>query len=191
MAVHQSSPLCPPPGLLLLLIGVISSHLPEIQARPADFWCNSQARKNMGNKIEGLKKDTADCVGSDLLSSPVQIPCVWIHVAEWANKTLQQKREEVVGSLQMFQDGVLRVMNETRLQCQTSRLREVGHHISNYLAIVSRLQIQEDQVMPPDSTVQRCSSQTSLNKVLELFRMLLKGKLERLAIDLQDGICRA
>lgn len=55
MADRQSSLLCVPPGLLLLLLAVISSHLPEVHARPTDFWCNCQARKNMENSIEGLK----------------------------------------------------------------------------------------------------------------------------------------
>ncbi len=57
MAARQSSPLCAPPGLLLLLIGVISCHLPEVQARPIEFWCNCKNRKIMEGKIEALKED--------------------------------------------------------------------------------------------------------------------------------------
>lgn len=57
MAAHQSCPLCAPLGLLVLLIGVISSHLPEVQGRPTDFWCNDQARESMEKRIEGVKKD--------------------------------------------------------------------------------------------------------------------------------------
>ncbi|XP_070762718.1 erythropoietin-like [Enoplosus armatus] len=188
MAACQSSPLCAPQGLLLL-IGVISFHVPEVQAAPADFWCNVKAREYMEKKTEGLKKDMADCVGSDKLSSPVQLPCVWLHAAEWANKTLQQKRAEVVGALQMFQDGVHRV-NRTSLQCQTSLLDRLREHTENYLAIINGLQLQNDTVTPSHSAVQNCSSQTSLNKVLDEYRNLLKGKLKYLAIDLQSSICK-
>lgn len=49
--------LCAFLGLLLLMIGVISIRLPQVQIRPTDFWCHCLARKNMGNRIEGLEKD--------------------------------------------------------------------------------------------------------------------------------------
>lgn len=176
--------------LLLLLIGVISSHLPEVQARPTDFWCNRQARKNMEERIERLKTDMAGCVGADTLPSPVQLPCVSVHTAEWANKTLHQKRAEVVGALQMFRDGVQGARNQTTLDCKTSLLEKLGHHIANYLAIVNRLQIQDSTMTPPHSAVQNCSSRNSTSEVLKQYGNLLKGKLERLAIDLQDGICK-
>ncbi|XP_074496353.1 thrombopoietin-like isoform X2 [Sebastes fasciatus] len=176
--------------LLLLLIGVISSHLPEVQARPTDFWCNRQARKNMEERIEMLKTDMAGCVGADTLPSPVQLPCVSVHTAEWANKTLHQKRSEVVGALQVFRDGVQGARNQTTLDCQTSLLEKLGHHIANYLAIVNRLQIQNGTVTPPHFAVQNCSSRNSTSEVLKQYGNLLKGKLERLAIDLQDGICK-
>lgn len=31
-------------------------------------------------------------MGSDVLSSPVQLPCVWVHTTEWANKTVSNTR---------------------------------------------------------------------------------------------------
>lgn len=173
--------------LLLLLMGVISTYLPEVQTRHIDFWCNRQARKFMETMIDRLKRDMADCVGSDVLSSPVQLPCVWVHTTEWANKTLQQKYAEVVGALQMFQDGV---RNQTTQQCQSLLLRRLELHITNYLDIVNRLQIQNGTVTPPQSAVQNCPSQTSLSKVLDQLTKLLMGKLEYLAIDLQDSNCR-
>lgn len=117
------------------MIGVIASPLPQVQARPSDFWCNRQARKNMERRIEGLQTDMVrihaqislimksewdesciilrrlcdlsqslcwvvqfpscaqvHCVGSDTLSSPVQLPCVWVHTAEWVNKTVSNTR---------------------------------------------------------------------------------------------------
>lgn len=57
MAAHQSFLLCAPLGLLLLLIGVISSHLPDVQAKDTDFWCNFRARKRMEDKISCLQRE--------------------------------------------------------------------------------------------------------------------------------------
>lgn len=142
MAALKPSLLCASLGLLLLMIGVIATPLPQVQARPSDFWCNSQARKNMERRIEGLQTDMVrihaqislsmksewdesciilrrlcdlsrplcwvmqfvahmtklpsclqvHCVGFDTLSSPVQLPCVWVHTAEWVNKTVSNTR---------------------------------------------------------------------------------------------------
>lgn len=55
---------------------------------------------------------------------------------------LHQKCAEVVEALQMIQDGVQGTMNQTTLHCQTPLLERLGHHITNYLAIINRLQIQ-------------------------------------------------
>lgn len=57
MTSCHSSWLCAFLGLLLLMMGVISSHLPQVQTRPTGFWCHYLARKNVGNRIEGLEKD--------------------------------------------------------------------------------------------------------------------------------------
>lgn len=56
MAARQSSPLCASLGFLLLLIGVISYHLPEVQAEYNHFWCIPKFRRNNENKIEDLQK---------------------------------------------------------------------------------------------------------------------------------------
>uniref|UniRef100_A0A3B4ZB94 Thrombopoietin n=1 Tax=Stegastes partitus TaxID=144197 RepID=A0A3B4ZB94_9TELE len=176
MAARQSFPLYAPPGLLLLLIGVISTHLPEVHARPIDFWCKNDSRR----KIMGMMAEKADCVGSDELPSPVQLPCVGLHLAEWTNKTLQQKRTEVLGALRVFSDGVKSVKSQVKLQCHTSWLERLEHSINNHL----------DDLTPSPSAVENCSPQTSLNEVLTQYRKLLAGKLEQLAKDLQDTDCR-
>lgn len=174
--------------LLLLLIGVISSHLPDVQAKDTDFWCNFHVRKRMQEKI--LDHNMVNCVGSDTLSTSVQLPCVEVNIAEWKNKTLPQKRAEVVGALQMFQDGVQGVRNQTTLQCQIPLLENLTHHITNHLEIVKGLQLQNDLMMPSQIAVQSCSSQTSLNGVLTEYRRLLRGKLKLLASDLKNSICK-
>ncbi|XP_034557334.1 uncharacterized protein LOC117825544 [Notolabrus celidotus] len=190
-AALQTSPLSAPSGLLLLLlIGVISCHLPGVQARPIDFWCNREARKHMGKAVEGLKKEMADCVGSHMLPSPLQLPCVWVQPAEWANKTLQQKRAEVLGAFQVFRDGVHGAANQTTLQCQTSLLERLGHHVTNYVGLVSSLQIQNDMGTSSQPAAQNCPPERSLKKVLEQYGRLLKGKLERFAVDLKDSMCK-
>uniref|UniRef100_A0A3Q1HTX9 Thrombopoietin-like n=1 Tax=Acanthochromis polyacanthus TaxID=80966 RepID=A0A3Q1HTX9_9TELE len=167
--------------LLLLLIGVISTHLPEVHARPIDFWCKNDSRKKMIEMIA----EWADCVTSDTLPSPVQLPCVGFRMTEWTNKTLQQKRAEVLGALQVFEGGVQSVMSQVTLPCQTSLLEKLKNSIRNYLAIVKTLPIQSDDLTPSHSAVMNCS-QNSLNKVLGHYRRLLIGKVEHLFVDLQD-----
>lgn len=43
-----------------------------------------------------------DCVGSDALSSPVQLPCVWVHTAEWVNKTVSNTNVKLIHKCQQF-----------------------------------------------------------------------------------------
>lgn len=174
--------------LLLMLIGVISSHMPQVQAAPTDFWCRTQARKIMEKgTIEDLKSHMKDCVSPDMMSSPVKLPCVWVNVAEWANKTLHQKRAEVAVTLQMFQSEMQKARNQTT--CQASFFKKMEHYIENYLGIINRVHIQSDMVTSSPPVVQTCN-QTSLKKMLEQYRKLLQGKLNYLAQDLQENICQ-
>ncbi|XP_040037653.1 thrombopoietin isoform X6 [Gasterosteus aculeatus] len=182
MADGQSSPPCAPLGVLLLLIGGICS----VQAGPTDFWCNRQVRKTMEKEIVGLRADMVACVGADTLDSPVQLPCVMLHASEWENKTLQQKSAEVVEALRVFWDGVRVAKNQSTSECQTSLLEKLERHMANYVAIVSRLQMQSGAGTPPPSSPRSCSSVTSTSEVLKQYGNLLRGKLERLAADLRD-----
>ncbi|XP_078023489.1 uncharacterized protein LOC144462773 isoform X3 [Epinephelus lanceolatus] len=152
---------------------VISCHLPEVQARPTDFWCNPQARKTMERKTEGLRKDMAACVGENTLPSPVQLPCVSINTTEWANKTLRQKHAEVVEALQVFQDGVQGAKDQTTSGCLTSLLEKLEHHITNYLAIVSSVQIQVAERMQRCDWPSRPDHMTESNRLETLW---LRGK---------------
>lgn len=144
----------------------------------------------MERKTEGLRKDMATCVGENMLPSPVQLPCVSINTTEWANKTLRQKHAEVVEALQVFQGGVQGAKDQTTSGCLTSLLEKLEHHITNYLAIVSSVQIQDDTVTPSQSAAQNCSSSSSTNEVLKQYENLLQGKLERFATDLQKDISK-
>lgn len=55
---------------------------------------------------------------------------------------LQEKRAEVSETLQVFQDVVQGAKSQATLSCQTSLLESIERHISNYLAIIGRLQIE-------------------------------------------------
>ncbi|XP_056297659.1 thrombopoietin [Pseudoliparis swirei] len=172
---------------LLLLVGLMSS----VPARPADFWCHRQARKNLERSIEGLSDDLVTCVGADTLPSPVQLPCVQLHATEWANTTLHHKRAEVLGALRLLLDGVQGARTRSRSSCQTSLLGRLERHITNYVAIVGGVHIRSVTTAPPGGAVQNCSSVSSTGSVLKQYGNLLRGKLERLAVDLRDLVCRA
>lgn len=171
--------------LLLLLMGVISTQMPNVQARAIDFWCKNDKRKNMMEMIE----DKIDCNASDTFSSPVQLPCVGIQATDWANKTLCQKRLEVLGDLEKFKGGVQDMKTQATSQCHTSVLKRLERNIINHWTIVSSLQIQNDNFTTSPPEVQNCSNQTSLNQMLREYRRFLRGKLDRLAVDVQHVIC--
>ncbi|KAK2846854.1 hypothetical protein Q5P01_009853 [Channa striata] len=177
--------------ILLLLIGLISSHLPEVQGRSIDFWCQpDNFLSNMAEKH--FNSDLANCTGSDTLHSPVQLPCEGIQPAEWANKDLIQKSEQVMGVFLVFQDEIQRARNHTTLQtpaCQTSLLEKLEHHIKNCVMILKTLHnqlphMQNDTFHP---AAQRCAKQTSLKVVVEKYTKLVSRYLMRLATDLRES----
>ncbi|XP_055751288.1 uncharacterized protein LOC129831825 isoform X1 [Salvelinus fontinalis] len=132
-----------------------------------------------------LKSIQVGCSGSDQLPSSLQLPCVRILKATWDHKSLQQKRAEVRGALGVLLDGVGRVRKETKLSCQSSLLERLEHGITNYLHIVTKLDIKGDLTDPDPG----CPSQQSrsLTQVLQLYGRLLRGKLEWLSLDLRDS----
>ncbi|XP_053729181.1 thrombopoietin [Synchiropus splendidus] len=172
---------------LLFLIGVLSFHLPEFQARPTDFWCNYQVRKKLEERIEELSKNMVDCTGADTLPSPLLLPRVLVHAEEWTNKTLQQKRREVVSTLQAFQEGLEGGRTESFAPCQIHVLRKLTHHVTTHLLIVQQIQIEDDTEIPSESSTTEIHN--SITAVLGQFLRLLRGKVERLAVDLQESIC--
>ncbi|KAM6932969.1 uncharacterized protein FYW49_001364 [Xenentodon cancila] len=173
--------------LLLLLIEALSTYLPEVNARPIDFWCNKKDRLRIEEMIHEM--DKTDC-RLDVLHSPVQLPCVEINTEEWANKTFQQKHAEVLEAFQVFEDGVQHIRNQSSLQCQTSFLDELQHSITNYVNIVSEVHIQNDDQPSSYPLGQICDSKTSLHGVLKVYKRLLRGKLTRFAVDLNHIICK-
>lgn len=61
---------------------------------------------------------------------------------------------------------------------------------TTYLTGSTLWPLQSDAVNVSHSSVQSCFNETSLNKVLEQYRTLVRRKLEHLAADLQDSICK-
>lgn len=171
--------------LLLLLMGVISTQMFNTHARSIDFWCKNDTRTNMMEMI----KDRTDCMASHNISSLVQLPCIGIQATVWANKTLHQKRLEVLGNLQEFQRGVQDIRTRVTTPCHTSIIKKLERSIINHWTIVSSLQIQMDNTTMPPPEVQNCSSLISLTQLLREYQRFLMGKLDRLAIDVQRSIC--
>uniref|UniRef100_A0A8K9UMM1 Uncharacterized protein n=1 Tax=Oncorhynchus mykiss TaxID=8022 RepID=A0A8K9UMM1_ONCMY len=127
------------------------------------------------DKGEMLTQICITCSGSDQLHSSLQLPCVRI-------LKLQQKHAEVRGALGVLLDSVGRMRTHTKLSCQLSLLERLEHGITNYLHIVTNL----------DITVRwnpGCPSQQSqsLNQVPQLYGRVLRGKLEWLSMDLRDS----
>ncbi|XP_029028327.1 uncharacterized protein LOC114868688 isoform X2 [Betta splendens] len=172
--------------LLLLLTGPGCSHLPGVQGKPSDFWCDHQHRTDMQNMTERLARRTAGCTDLDSLPAPIQLPCVSIQAAAWANKSVQQKSAEVMGALQVFHEGLQGPKNQTSSRACLSTLSKLETRISNYIAIVKLVYKQNGA---SQVSVDRCSSVNSLNQVLRHFGKLLKVKLEALAFALNDSMC--
>lgn len=167
--------------LLLLLIGVISTNLPEVNTRPIDFWCNPNPKQKMMEMINVMAQ--ANCSGLDVLPSPVQLPCTWINT-EWKNKPAQEKHVDVLETLQVFQHGVRRVKNETSLQCHTSMLEGLEQNINRLVNIVNQAYLKGDAVTSSRPSGQICGSETNFMKVVNSYKLLIKGKLHHLSVDL-------
>ncbi|KAM9441570.1 uncharacterized protein ACWYII_013960 isoform 2-T4 [Salvelinus alpinus] len=74
----------------------------------------------------------------------------------------------------------------TKLSCQLSLLERLEHGITNYLHIVTNLDITDDFTDPdPDPGCPSQQSQ-SLTQVLQLYGRVLRGKLDWLSLDLRD-----
>lgn len=72
---------------------------------------------------------------------------------------LQEKRAEVSETLQGFQDVVQGAKSQATLSCQTLLLESIERHIRNYLAIISRLQI---EVASTNTAMGKCQALAKL-----------------------------
>ncbi|XP_048844587.1 thrombopoietin [Brienomyrus brachyistius] len=170
-------------GPIFLLIFLAAGEVGNIQARPIDFVCDDHARRDM-NTLKKLEAAMSGCSSSASLPSPIQLPCVKIHKASWDKKSLQQKTGEVQAALEMLGQDVRATMTLSQPTCQLSLLQQLEHSISNYLHVVTHLEItgQVEKLnffCPSERT-------NNLGFVLWNFGRLLSGKLEWLVAELKD-----
>ncbi|KAL6468362.1 hypothetical protein MHYP_G00240390 [Metynnis hypsauchen] len=76
-----------PSKVLLVLLSMVVSELSEVQSKPLDFVCDSEARRVM-NKVKELEEDMVDCGAAAFLPAPVRLPCIRVHKATWAKKSV-------------------------------------------------------------------------------------------------------
>uniref|UniRef100_A0AAZ3SQM7 Uncharacterized protein n=1 Tax=Oncorhynchus tshawytscha TaxID=74940 RepID=A0AAZ3SQM7_ONCTS len=143
--------------------------------------------RNMNN-MKDLEVAMIACSGSDQLHSSLQLPCVRILKASWDQKSqnridkFKQKRAEVRGSLGVLLDSVGRMRTQTKLSCQLSLLERLEHGITNYLHIVTNLDITVRWSTHAHTHTLILASPLSL-----LYGRVLRGKLEWLSMDLRDS----
>lgn len=163
--------------LLLLLTGMIFTHRPEVHATSLSLqFCKKCVRDELMNRF---KKQVLKCSVSEKLPSSVRL-CTAIQPAEWNNKTLQEKHAEVLASLQMLHDGLEQA--KTNQSC----LADLRAIVRNYVILVKN-NVQSGLVTASPSVVQHCSNETTLKKVLDGSKQLLKGKLELFAKECPQG----
>ncbi|XP_051268484.1 thrombopoietin isoform X2 [Dicentrarchus labrax] len=182
----------------LLLLCVVASEVWDAETKPIDFLCNKGARRVM-NIVAGMESALStylsglchlslplqsNCNGLTALSTPLQLPCTELHVASWGNKSHQEKRGDIVASLRLLIEGVEGVRALSQTECATSLLQRLEHNISNYLLILTHLQLSGPAVSPGLSCVP--GSTQSLSTFLVSYNKLVSGKLERFMVDLED-----
>ncbi|XP_060900669.1 thrombopoietin [Labrus mixtus] len=167
----------------LLLLCLVASEVWDAETKPTEFVCNKVARRAL-NIVAELESALTNCSGLSTLSTPVQLPCIELHVASWENKSNQEKRGDVVASLRLLTGGVevLRALNQSR--CAVSQLQRLEKNINNYLLILRNLQLSGPLVSPALSCVPQ--STYSLSTFLLNYNQLITGKLERFMNALED-----
>ncbi|CAG5896704.1 unnamed protein product [Menidia menidia] len=132
------------PGLLLLCM--VASEVWGTETKPIEFVCSRTARKamNIGPEIETA---LSDCINSTSLSTLVQLPCTELHIATWGEKTDQEKRGDIVASLNLLFEGVKNLRILTEGECGTVPLQRLENNINNYLMILTHLQLSVSRVI--------------------------------------------
>ncbi|XP_078144051.1 thrombopoietin isoform X1 [Centroberyx gerrardi] len=168
----------------LLLLCMVASEVWDAETRPIDFVCDGESRRAM-NAVADLETALRDCDGLTTLSLPVQLPCIKVHKASWENKSHQEKRGDIVASLGLLIEGVKVARALSQPGCVSSLLQRLEHSISNYLHILTHLELSQG---PVESPVLSCVPQStqSLTTVLWTYSRLISGKLEWLVVNLAD-----
>ncbi|KAM9719526.1 thrombopoietin isoform 1-T1 [Menidia menidia] len=167
----------------LLLLCMVASEVWGTETKPIEFVCSRTARKamNIGPEIETA---LSDCINSTSLSTLVQLPCTELHIATWGEKTDQEKRGDIVASLNLLFEGVKNLRILTEGECGTVPLQRLENNINNYLMILTHLQLSGPLLHPSLSCIPRRTQ--SLKAVLRSYNQLISGKLERFIVNLED-----
>uniref|UniRef100_A0A667Z598 Thrombopoietin n=1 Tax=Myripristis murdjan TaxID=586833 RepID=A0A667Z598_9TELE len=153
----------------LLLLCMVASELWDAETRPVDFVCDRESRRAM---------NVNDCDGFTTLPSPVQLPCTKVHKASWENKSHQEKRGDIVASLQVLLEDVKAARALSQPGCASSLLQRLEHSVNNYLHILTHLEM--------DVRACRVSLVSLCLAVLSTYSRLISGKLEWLVLNLAD-----
>uniref|UniRef100_A0A3B4AJ68 Thrombopoietin n=1 Tax=Periophthalmus magnuspinnatus TaxID=409849 RepID=A0A3B4AJ68_9GOBI len=124
----------------LLLLCVVISWPRDAQSLYIDFVCNKTVREAL-NIVSQMESDLLDCDDVATLPRAVQLPCTALHVASWGNKSLQEKRGDLVASLRLLIEGVKSASALNQTACATSVLRKLQHNVNNYLLILAHLDL--------------------------------------------------
>ncbi|KAG7470990.1 hypothetical protein MATL_G00119780 [Megalops atlanticus] len=169
--------------VLLLLLCMAASEVRGVQARPIDFVCDDQTRRDMNN-VKELEAAMGECSGSSILPATIHLPCVRIHKATWDKKSLQEKKGQIQMTLKTLGEGLQRARAQAPPGCQVSLLERIEHSVTNYLHIVTHLEISGKE----EGLDLTCHTQNTqdLGQVLLQYGRLLRGKLEWFVLELRD-----
>ncbi|MBN3314664.1 TPO protein, partial [Atractosteus spatula] len=193
------------PGFLLPLLCVIAVEVRDIQTSPINFVCSEQARQQLFQKLNDIRRDMSGCSGSALLPSQVCLPFVGLNMEAWKKKTKQVKRSEIVSALAVLLEAMRKAQNDTQSDCLSSLLQRLSHSITNHLLILKTLQVPHTVTLTHTllhchthcytvETVQQdggtCIRKTQdLQDVLTQYSLLVRGKMERFVEELAEDIC--
>uniref|UniRef100_A0A3B5JX47 Thrombopoietin n=1 Tax=Takifugu rubripes TaxID=31033 RepID=A0A3B5JX47_TAKRU len=162
----------------LLLLCVVASEVWDAETKPIEFVCHKGMRRSLNIAADMERRS---CNGSMMLSTPVQLPCVELHLTSWQNQTVrhQEKRGDILASLRLLSESVKAARASDQPPCSASVLLRLENNINNYQLIVTNLQL----------SVSRTKMELLLSPKLGsgcLIGHLISGKLERFMVELKD-----
>ncbi|XP_069053771.1 thrombopoietin [Lepisosteus oculatus] len=172
---------------LLPLLCVIAVEVRDIQTSPINFVCSDQARQQLFQKLNDIRRDMSGCSGSALLPSQVCLPFVGLNMEAWKKKTKQVKRSEIVSALAVLLEAMRKAQNDTQSDCLSSLLQRLSHSITNHLLILKALQVPVETVQQDGGACIRMTQ--DLQDVLTQYSWLVRGKMERFVEELAEDIC--
>ncbi|XP_036412688.1 thrombopoietin isoform X1 [Colossoma macropomum] len=172
--------------VLLVLLSMVVSELPQVQSKPLDFVCDSEARRVM-NKVKELEEDMVDCGAAASLPSPIRLPCIRVHKATWAKKSVRQRQAEVLLSLGSLVQDVRRAQAQSQPSCGLNLLERLERSISNYLHVLTQLHSEQGESESAQDPVCLGQNSQDFGVVLRHFDRLISGKLELLITDMAQA----